>query len=339
MHQILIDTAPVGGDAWRQALVAGNLPKLSRALRLGEPSSSESVREDAEAAWLSPAERWMRVSLGLVGETEQMPSGALTALGAGLDQAERPWAVAQPVHLVLGRESLSLADPAALDLTADEAGQLLDAVRPLLDEEGWGVDARNPSRWLIGHPCLEAVVSADPARAIGRNVASWMPGGAAARGWRRLLTEIQMVWQYHPVNEARMRGGRADVNTLWLHGAGRLAADVRNPFLPGPLPANPALWLAAAASGLPKLPSTAHPHRLRVLQPAVARDADPAALVEAMQALDEDAAHAIDDALRDHDRAAVVLAGEHRWMGFELRRARGWQFWRRADAHVLLAMV
>lgn len=339
MHQILIDTAPVGGDAWRQALAAGNLPKLSRALRLAEPAASEPVREDAEAAWLSPAERWMRASLGIDGDSEQMPWGALAALGAGLDPAERPWAVALPVHLVLGRESLSLADPAGLGLNAREAAELLDAARSLLDEEGWRIDARDPARWLVGHPCLESVVTADPARAIGRNVASWMPGGAAARGWRRLLTEIQMVWQHHPVNEARMRSGRAEANTLWLHGAGRLPADVRSPFLPDPLPAAPTVWLAAAAAGLPKLPPTAHPHRLRVVQPAATREADPDVLGAALRALDDDAARAIDEALGDHDRAGVVLAGERRWMAFELRRSRAWQFWRRADAHVLLDLV
>ena len=281
----------------------------------------------------------MRASLGIDGDSEQMPWGALAALGAGLDLAELPWAVVLPVHLVLGRESLSLADPTDLGLSALECGALLDAVRPLLDEEGWRVDARDPARWLVGHPCLESVVSADPARAIGRNVASWMPGGAAARGWRRLLTEIQMVWQHHPVNEARMRSGRAEANTLWLHGAGRLAAGVRSPFLAGPLPAAPTVWLAAAAAGLPKLPPTSHPHRLRVVQPVATREAEPSALDAALRALDDDAARAIDEALREHDRAKVVLAGERRWMAFELRRTRAWQFWRRADAHVLLGMV
>lgn len=346
MHTILIDTAPAAGTGLRQALAASPMPYLSRLLRLGEVAHQEAAREDAEAAWLSPAERWMQLSLGLQAagpesaQIEHAPWGALAALGDGLDLRGLPWGLALPVHLELGRESLSLGDPADLQITPDEARQLLDTVQPLLRDAGWSIDVRDPARWLVAHPSLAAVVTADPGRAIGRNVATWMPAGTPARAWRQLLTEMQMLWQYHPVNEARTHAGRPVINALWLHGCGVLPEDLRNPFVPKrPLSAGGTAWLPAVTAGLPRLPPSHHPHPLRVLQPAVTRLADAQSLRASITNLDTDAGRAIDEALQSHDAAQVVLAGDRRWIAFELRKSRRWQFWRRADAHVLLDMV
>lgn len=336
MHIIVIDTAAVTGPVWTEVLAATRLPALSRRLRLAEPVAREPERGDAEAAWLSPAERWFQHALGLEGE--RAPWGALAVLGRGADPGATPWGWAMPVHLALGRESLSLADPAGLALRPDEAAALLEAARPLLDDEGWRVDASDPARWLIGHASLGEVLSADPARAIGRNVASWMPAGTPARPWRRLLTEIQMVWQHHPVNEERIAAGLPEVNTLWLHGCGTLPPELRSPFQVEADAGSPD-WFAAAAPGLARLPATRHPHRLRLLRPAATRECGGDELAVAAQGLDMVAAEVIDEALAAHEAARVVLAGELGWVELELRRSRRWQFWRRADADVLLGMV
>ncbi len=387
MHTILIDTAPVAGAAWQQALAATPMPRLSRSLRLAEMSLQETLREDAEAAWLSPAERWLLATLGHPGAgarpapeaaaasnaalpavssaassiasgveripaqtgaptqaapalSEQAPWGALAALATGQALRGLPWGLALPAHLELGRESLSLADPAALHLTVEEAQALLDAVRQLLIDAGWHADASNPDCWLVAHPSLAEVVTADPARAIARNVATWMPAGTPARPWRQLLTEIQMVWQYHPVNEARQRAGQPEANTLWLHGCGALPRDLRNPFvLPHQAAQRVTAWWPAAHAGLSKLPASRHPHPLQVLQPQATREMHDQALGAAIAALDQTAAEAIDQALRDHAGALVVLAGDRSWIRFELHQSRRWQFWRRADAQVLLGLV
>jgi hypothetical protein len=364
MHTVLIDTAPAAGSTWQQALAGNPMPQLSRSLRLAEVIQQEPLLEDAEAAWLTPAERWVCLALGLGAQTggsapritasttiagavqhlppdaERGPWGALAALGAGMDLCGLPWGMALPAHLELGRESLSLADPAALQLTTDEAHALLGAVQPLASEAGWLLDAREPGCWLIAHASLAEVVTADPARAIARNVATWMPSGTAARPWRQLLTEMQMVWQYHPVNEGRVRAGRPEANTLWLHGCGVLPADLRNPFvLLGEPPAHATAWWRAAHSGLTVLPTSRRPHQLQVVQPRTTREADRHLLKGTIEALDRLAADAIERALQNHAGVRVVLAGERRWIAFELRRARRWQFWRRADAHVLLDLV
>ena len=339
MHTLLIDTAALDPEAWSQALRGGAMPRLLRALRMAHVVTREALREDAQAAWLSPAERWMRRALGLDepelhAPEQQAPWGALAAVGAGLQAGPRAWALASPAHLVLGRDSLQLADPAQLAIDANHAQALLQAVLPLLQDQAWEMRAWRPGCWLVSHPSLEQVLTADPLRAVGRNAASWMPGGPAAAPWRRLLTEIQMVWASHPVNEARRESGLPEVNTLWLNGCGVLRTMPGNPFV---LDAEErsawrdagCAWLGALADALPALAPSRHPHALHVLQ---LRSHDALRAQQACAQLDEQAAGRLSAALRDHAAVRLVLAGSRGWVDLELRASRSWHFWRDAAA-------
>ena len=343
MHTLLIDTAALDAEAWRQAVRDGALPRLLRALRMAHVVAREAQREDAQAAWLSPAERWMRRALGLDepelhAPDQQAPWGALAAAGAGMQPGARAWGLAVPAHLVLGRDSLQLADPAALELDAPQAQALLEAALPLLQEQAWELHAPRPGCWLLCHPSLEQVLTADPLRAVGRNAASWMPGGQAAGPWRRLFTEIQMVWMAHPVNEARREAGLPEVNALWLHGCGALRTLPSNPFVLEPREAEAwraggCAWSGALADALPALAPSRHPHPLHLLQLAAHEALDPR---QACAQLDARAATSLDAALREHSAVRLVLAGSDAWVDLELRASRTWHFWRDTAARALL---
>lgn len=346
MHTLLIDVSAFDSGAWRQSVQSGAMPRLQRLLRQAVRRDVESAAPDSQAAWLSPAERWIGRALGLhaghAGDAaEQCPWGALAALGCGLQTAGRAWGLAQPVHLMLGRDRLQLADPAALQLSLDDEQALLDAVEPLLGEQDWTLRIAEPGCWLLGHASLQQVRTSDSLRAVGRNAADWMPGGEAAGPWRRLLTEIQMVWLAHPVNQARQQAGLPEVNSLWLHGCGVLPEVPASPFVgdawaPGPGLGGSCGWLRALRLALPALPAAAQVGALRVLQPGVEQAADAGT---ACASLDEQADASLRQALREQQRVRLVLAGERGWAEIELRRGGGWRTWRDAASRSLLAAM
>ncbi|MGA8010641.1 MAG: hypothetical protein WCA24_14765, partial [Thiomonas sp.] len=234
MQHILLADLPASAPAFAQLLTQPGLPATAALCRQARVLEQETLREDAQAAWLTPAERWLLHALRLeTAEIEQAPWARLAALADGVADAfpaDQALGLLTPAHLRLGRDSLSLTDPAALDLTADEAQQLFAAIAPLFADAGWTLRRVTPLRWYAAHPSLAEVVTASVARAQGRNVAAWMPGGPAARPWRQLLTEVQMTWQHHAVNEAREQRGLPDVNTLWIHGCGAMPPDGRSPL-------------------------------------------------------------------------------------------------------------
>jgi hypothetical protein len=328
MHQLLLFDLPTTSPAFAQLLAQPGLPATAALCRQAVVLEQEAVREDAQAAWLTPAERWLLHAVRLDGnEAEQAPWARLAALADGVADAfpaDQPLGLLTPAHLRLGRDSLSLTDPAALDLSADESQHLFDAVAPLFAEAGWTLRLVAPQRWYAAHPSLAEVVTAGVARAQGRSVAAWMPGGPAARPWRQLLTQVQMTWQHHPVNEARAQRGLPDVNTLWIHGCGALPPDWRSPLRPidmGDTVSDP--MLAAALRGLTQAEA---PATLQLFDARRFLRDDPA---QGAQQLDAALSAAIARAVQQDGAVQLTLAGELRWRTLQIRRPQDWMFWRR----------
>lgn len=125
---------------------------------------------------------------------------------------------ADPVHLELARDHLVLA-PLAEPPDDAEAAALLAAANALAAEAG-AEFVRVQDRWFLRAALPWDLDTPPLAAALGRPLEGARPAGRDAARWNRLLTEVQMAWHTHPVNEAReARGGRS-VNSLWLHGGG-----------------------------------------------------------------------------------------------------------------------
>lgn len=340
MQHILLADLPLTPPAAPPGANPSVLPQTARLCRQADVIEQETLREDAQAAWLTPAERWLVHALRLQdADSEQAPWARLAARGEVPAEAfspDAPLGLLIPAHLHLGRDSLTLADPATLGLSGDEAQRLFDAVEPLFTQAGWTLRMAAPMRWYVSHPSLAAVVSAGVARAQGRSVAAWMPGGAPARPWRQLLTEVQMTWQHHPVNEAREQHGRAEVNTLWLHGCGHVPPGWQSPLRCAAEPddgsADPAV--AAALRGLAAWPTS---NQADVLQVVDARRA--LADGATQRDLDVRVAAALSAAMARDGRVRLTLAGERRWITLAVSPPQDWKFWKRRDFNALLTAV
>lgn len=342
-EHLLVADLPTASPAFAPLLAQLGLPATAALCRQAVVLEQEPPREDAQAAWLTPAERWLMRALRLEGDsaesTEQAPWARLAAMADGVSDAfaaDAPVGLLTPAHLRLGRDSLSLADPAALDLSVDEAGQLFAAIEPLFADAGWSLRWVTPLRWYAAHESLREVVTAGVARAQGRSVAAWMPGGPAARPWRQLLTEVQMTWQHHAVNEAREHRGLPDVNTLWIHGCGPLPADWRSPIRLAENAGEEAVSdpaISAALRGLALSPRNGPLDTLRIFDARALLADDPAA---GLRQLDVGLCAALAEAVQRAGGVRLTLAGEQRWRTLSIRRPQNWQFWRRTSLESLL---
>ena len=159
-----------------------------------------------------PYEAWLRQRLALAADDS---IEACSALGFGL--APPQWKLT-PAHLRVGHDHLALAEPAQLQLSDAEAHALADAARPVLAAEGWQLTVAAPLHWFLGGGPPLRVRARAWNMASGHNVDAYLPEGEDARRWRRLLTEIQMIWFDHPVNRERELRHLPTVNMLWLDG-------------------------------------------------------------------------------------------------------------------------
>jgi hypothetical protein len=223
-------------------------PTLDRHLAAWRP-----VARDEADEWhpLPPHERVLAQAMGWSGHP---PWAAHQAQADGIDVGDRAWGLITPVHWRVGVEAIHLADPAELQLDADESRAWLDVLRPWFEDEGFTVAWGAPLRWYVAHDSLATVRAASLDRVIGRNVDPWLPAQPEARLIRRLQNEAQMLLYTHPLNAEREARGLPVLNSFWLSGCGvaqpaRAHDIVVDERLRAPaLAQDEAAWLAAWAA-------------------------------------------------------------------------------------------
>ncbi len=245
----------------------GRFARLLGGARLAGLEPQAVLPSGSAPPLLAPDEAWLHSRFGL--STSHCPAAYAAVGGQPLCPSDDCAAfIVRPVSLHVGLDHLVLQSSQALDLTDAESRALFDdAVAWLAPEpvrlswvsvECWRLAELAPDKTLFS-----SLRGASSHRACGRNIDVWLPQGAGARGWRRLVNEVQMRWHTHPVNAARLARGAPVINGLWLEG-------------PAPVPLGSTF--SVVASGDPVLTGLARASNAQLVDPA-----DTAGLAGALQ--------------------------------------------------------
>lgn len=250
---------------------------------------------------------------------DHWPIAALTRQRDAGDAAQSAWLRVDPAHVAPdmgGARMLSHGE--ALALTAEDAAQLLPALRPLFGDAGFPLDAPHPSRWYLRLPRESRLPAfATPDEVLGEDLFAHLPEGDLGRRWRALLTEAQVVLHNHPWNSVRASLGKPAVNSLWFWGAGALPDFVRTHYRQ--VKGNDILLRSlASAAGVPN-------------ETGKTEEVD--ALVDLRHLRDlgmlaRDAVQPLLEAVRKRELQSLSLDFEDGAI-FHLRREQRWRFWRR----------
>lgn len=346
-------------DDARPALLARHAPPEDGPLArlLARARAPRRSRDETLTPRELPDEAWLRERFGAAEGTSIAAHAAHALAGSPVLQGSAALLV-RPVHLHVGLDHLVLAVPQADEIDATEAAALAAEANRLFAADGllWSADA--PHAWTLqattdaGRERLEALgaLACRSARlASGRNIDAWQPEGDAARAWRAIVNELQMLWFQHPVNLAREAAARPTLNSAWLEGrpgiAGMKAFDAV--VSADDAVAGVALSAGSEVSALDPLASADDFVRMAAIQEnaetvlldpgwwrlAVSR-ADPEAWREGWTRLDA----LVDRLAAAGERIeAIVLAGERDLLEFALRPSDRWALWRRRSLAALLA--
>jgi hypothetical protein len=149
------------------------------------------------------------------------PVAALTLAMDGGDPADGYWMRADPVHLLAHRDRLTLLDPGVVKPRAEDAEELVPLLNRHFSADGLEFQAPHPARWYVRAPGAPRLATRELSQAAGRDVAGALPTGEDSLRWRRVLTEIQMLFHEHAVNQRREQRGELPINSVWLWGGGR----------------------------------------------------------------------------------------------------------------------
>ncbi len=129
---------------------------------------------------------------------------------------------AELIHLQADKDNARLLPYAALSISETESTALIESLNQLINPDNLRIESTGHGRYyLCGMPA--GSLDTWPAHAVANGkIANYLPRDAQAGDWRRLMTEVQMLFHSHPVNTARVAAGKLPVNAMWFWGGGKI---------------------------------------------------------------------------------------------------------------------
>ncbi|MFM9880230.1 MAG: phosphoglycerate mutase [Burkholderiaceae bacterium] len=233
MH-LLIPYAACSAPESRALLATLPLPHVKQLLaRLQAAPCPPGAAAGSASSLSAPHEVALAQRLGLPAADGQIAWAAHHARAqveparAAAPADSQAWAFITPCHWQVGTDQITLADPAALALSADDLLALHAALQPYFAEDGIELLAEpvtlaSGAAWLARSAVFGGLATASLDRVIGRSINAWMTEGVQAAPLRRLQNEMQMLLYTHPLNDARSQRNLPPVNSFWVHGTGAL---------------------------------------------------------------------------------------------------------------------
>ena len=305
-----------------------SLPGLERIARFGS-------RQVLRRGWRP----WLARRVGLPGLADAAPA-CIAARGCPAELAGAVW-LATPVHMRAGLSRVHLEQRGLLKLSAAALAALAADFRTVFHGSGFRLEPIASGGFILAGPSLADASATEPARWVGTSLDAALQRAPALR---RLSAEIELWLHEHPVNRARSERGQLPVTSLWLWGAGELAAQAA-PQVHSAIPADRAsgcdpylegLWSARGAR-VQSLPQhlqevSEAPARLSIILVELAQlieDEGAASLADALQRLDARwIAPAVQLVARGRVRTLSVVANDR---CLTLARGDGMKLWRRAS--------
>ncbi len=172
-----------------------------------------------------PLEAVVAIQHGLVAKPDY-PIAPIAANADGLFVGDYYWLRADPVHLLLQRDSFSLSEPVPLQVLRDHSEEMVASLNQHFAQDGMVFMVGHSGAWYLRLNRLPEIKTSLPGVALDRNIYSFMPQGAEASVWLSYLNEVQMLLHDHPVNMQREFHHEAAINSVWLSGGGVMPRPV-----------------------------------------------------------------------------------------------------------------
>ena len=160
--------------------------------------------------------------------TPDLPIAAISAAADGLEVGSAYWLRADPVYLVMQRDSFSLGEPVPLLVEPAHAAHIVDTLNQHFSQDGLIFLIGKSGAWYVKSQQAQEIETTLPSVAAGKNIHQFLPQGRMAAKWRAALNEVQMLLHEHSVNEMRESICELAVNSVWFSGGGVMPSTFKS---------------------------------------------------------------------------------------------------------------
>ena len=189
-----------------------DLPNLalafSKAVVEDLPNSNNTLEILAELSNLSNFNSNARAALHLLGIGEKPDSWVCYG---------------SPVLIQPNRDHLSIAQAEGFELDANEAKHFCAEFNDYFKDEGLHYRFVQPDKWFCFSKRVNDAAVYSPAQIVGKNLLEFLPPEISDIQWRKVFNETQMLLHHSATNQQRISNGKAEINSLWFWGGGKLA--------------------------------------------------------------------------------------------------------------------
>ena len=147
---------------------------------------------------------------------------AISAYGDSIETDAAGWMFAEPAHFQADRDTVNLFPASHLEISADEAAVLIDALNTNFADRGLSFSCGKSGYWYVRCNPQELPQTTSIRAAQRGAVFEKLPRSTGKLSWKAIQNEAQMLFHSHAVNEQREADGKLSINGLWFWGEGVL---------------------------------------------------------------------------------------------------------------------
>ncbi|AHG63950.1 hypothetical protein [Advenella mimigardefordensis] len=231
-----------------QLIISGALPPQSLAdetaihlektatllRRLFEYATPHNHPADQDLTGCTPYEAWLVQRYQFAPVADQAPCAALAPILVPDAPAAAPVWLFQLAHFGLSNSGAHMLTASDIAVTEKESQALYESAAEIFTDTPFTLIGNRPEGWLVAVPAGFSLPSRSPALIASADLAHVWPQEEDYKPLRRLLSELQIAWHHHPVNEARRDRQMPLINGGWLFG-GATPAQLSAPATPMPI--------------------------------------------------------------------------------------------------------
>ncbi|AGF49013.1 hypothetical protein [Candidatus Kinetoplastidibacterium galati] len=166
-------------------------------------------------------ESWKLKNCGFKNEKNKLFSSGLGPLLAETEPSDNcPVWILELVHLDIGINGAMISNP-TINLDKKESLSLLESILPTVSKSEFRIEFISAERWRLFSSNNIDIKSFSPKAIAGSNINNFLDYTYKLSSWRKLLNEIQIIWNKHIVNTNRTNKGIDTINSLWLYGGAK----------------------------------------------------------------------------------------------------------------------